>query len=225
MKTIGAFTISLVALATLAFAPQQTGESGGWKSLFDGKTLNGWRGYKQQQVPAGWKVEDGVIARQSGGGDIVTNDEFGDFELALEWKISPGGNSGVFYRVIDGQGEAWHMAPEYQILDNAGHSDGKNPLTSAGSCYALYAPVRDVTKPVGQWNETRIIAKGKHVEHWMNGTKLLEYEIGSPDWNAKVAASKFKVYPHFAEQPRGRIGLQDHGNLVWYRNIRIRELK
>jgi hypothetical protein len=222
MKTLGALTISLLSLMAFAGSPQQ---SGGWKPLFDGKTLTGWRGYKQQQVPDGWKVQDGVIVRQSGGGDLVTNDEFGDFELALEWKISEGGNSGVFYRAIDDQKEIWHMAPEYQILDNAKHSDGKNPLTSAGACYALYAPDHDMTKPVGQWNETRIIAKGKHVEHWMNGMKLLEFEIGSPDWNKRVAESKFKVYPHFGEQPRGRIGLQDHGNEVWYRNIRIRELK
>ena len=222
MKTLGALTISLLSMATLAGAPQQTG---GWKPLFDGKTLNGWRGYKQQQVPDGWKVQDGAIVRLTGGGDIVTADEFGDFELALEWKISEGGNSGVFYRALETTEAIWHNAPEYQILDNTKHPDGKDPKTSAGSCYALYAPVRDVTKPVGQWNETRIIAKGRHVEHWMNGTKLLEYETGSPDWKTRVAASKFKVYPGFAEQSRGRIGLQDHGNVVWYRNIRIRELK
>lgn len=222
MRMIGALAISLLSMATLGGAPQQTG---GWKPLFDGKTLNGWHTYKQQQVPEGWKAQDGALVRVASGGDIVTNDEFGDFELVLEWKISDGGNSGIFYRAVDGQKEIWHMAPEYQILDNTKHADGKSALTSAGSCYALYAPVRDVTKPVGQWNETRIVAKGKHVEHWLNGTKLLEYEIGSSDWSARVAASKFKAYPHFAEQPRGRIGLQDHGNLVWYRNIRIRELK
>ena len=111
------------------------------------------------------------------------------------------------------------------MLDNARHADGAKPLTSAGSCYALYPPSKDVTKPVGEWNETRIVARGNHVEHWLNGTKLLEFEIGSADWKARVAASKFKVYPGFGEQPKGRIGLQDHGNAVWYRNIRIRELR
>jgi len=197
----------------------------GWRPLFDGKTLSGWRGYKRQEAPAGWKVQDGMLVRLGEGGDIVTTDEFDDFELALEWKISEGGNSGIFYRALENTESIWHNAPEYQVLDNTRHQDGKNLMTSAGACYALYPPAKDATKPVGEWNETRIVAKGTHVEHWMNGTKLLEYEIGSGDWKTRVAASKFKVYPGFSEQPKGRIGLQNHGDVVWYRNIRIRELR
>lgn len=196
----------------------------GWKPLFDGTSLKGWHGYKKQGPPAGWTVENGTLVRSADGGDIVTDGEFGDFELSLEWKISKGGNSGIFYRALESTEAIWHNSPEYQVLDNGGHKDGASPMTSAGSCYALYPPIKDVTKPAGEWNETRVVARGKHVEHWLNGTKLLEYEVGSDDWKTRVAASKFKVYPGFAEQPKGRVGLQDHGNLVWYRNIRIREL-
>jgi hypothetical protein len=223
MRTLGALTFCLAwAVAVSLAAPADTQ---GWRPLFDGKTLNGWRGYKKAEPPAGWKVEDGVLVRTAAGGDLVSEEEFGDFELSIEWKISEGGNSGIFYRALEDTGAIWHNAPEYQILDNAKHKDGQNPLTSAGACYALYPPSKDVTKPVGQWNETRIVARGKHVEHWLNGTKLLEYEVGSGDWQKRVAASKFKVYPKFGEQTKGRIGLQDHESLVWYRNIRIRELR
>jgi len=222
-RTLGALTFSICS-AAIAITLAAPAETGGWRPLFDGKTLTGWRGY-QKQAPAGWTVQDGMLVRSAEGGDIITDEEFGDFELALEWKISEAGNSGIFYRALESTKLIWHNAPEYQILDNARHADGKNPMTSAGACYALYPPAKDVTRPVGQWNETRIVAKGKHVEHWLNGTKLLEYEAGSDDWKTRVAASKFKVYPGFGEQLKGRIGLQDHGNLVWYRNIRIRDLK
>ena len=223
MKTLGALTCCLVAAAAITLA--SPAETNGWKSLFDGKTLNGWRGFKKPEPPPGWKVEDGVLVRFAEGGDLVSEEEFGDFELSLEWKISEGGNSGIFYRVLESTQLIWHNAPEYQLLDNAHHADGKKALTSADACYALYPPIKDVTKPVGQWNETRIVAKGTHVEHWLNGTKLLEYEVGSEDWKTRVAASKFKAYPGFGEQAKGRIGLQDHGNLVWYRNIKVRELR
>jgi hypothetical protein len=213
--------ISLVA----AMNPSPTEQAGEWRSLFDGKTLSGWRGYSQPQALNGWKVEDGALVRFSKGGDIVTADEFGDFELSLEWKVAPGGNSGIFYRAQDGAKEIWHQAPEYQILDNKGHKDGQDPLTSTASCYALYAPSKDASKPAGEWNETRIIARGSRVEHWLNGAKVVEFDTTSEDWKKRVAASKFKVYPGFGEQQKGRIGLQDHGDVVSYRNIRIRELR
>jgi hypothetical protein len=138
--------------------------------------------------------------------------------------VGKAGNSGIFYRVDERAEIIWHHAPEYQVLDNAGHRDGKSPLTSAGSCYAVYPPARDVTRPAGEWNATRILSRGNHVEHWLNGTKVAEFEIGSEEWNARVAASKFKQYPEFGKARRGRIGLQDHGDVVSYRNIRIRPL-
>jgi expansin (peptidoglycan-binding protein) len=151
-------------------------------------------------------------------------DEFGDFELAFEWKIGAAGNSGVMYRVTEDSTAPWHSAHEYQILDNAGHADGKKPETTAASAYALYAPVKDMTKPLGEWNQARIVVKGRHVEHWLNGTKVVEFEVGSADWNARYEKSKFAKYPQFGKTAKGRIAIQDHGDPVSYRNIKIRTL-
>jgi 3-keto-disaccharide hydrolase len=195
-----------------------------WRPLFDGKTTAGWRGYHKQTMPDGWQVVDGALTRVAAAGDIITIDQFDNFELQLEWQISPGGNSGIMYRVSEAGEESYHTGPECQVLDNAGHPDGKNPLTSAGSDYALYAPVRDVTVPVGGWNSVRLIVNGNHVEHWMNDVKLLEYELGSSDWLARVKASKFNEWPQYGKEPKGHIALQDHQSRVAFRNIRIRTL-
>jgi hypothetical protein len=194
----------------------------GWRLLFDGQTTAGWRGFHQQAMPAGWQVVDGALTRVGKGGDIVTEGEFGDFDLAFEWQVAPGGNSGVFFGVSEQAKEVWHTAPEYQILDNAGHKDGATPVTSTGANYALHAPTKDVARPAGQWNQSRIVVQGSHVEHWLNGQKIVEYEIGSPDWKARVAASKFKEHPAYGTARPGRIALQDHGDRVAYRNIKIR---
>jgi len=199
-------------------------KAGGWRLLFDGTSLAGWRGFKSDKAPEGWKAVDGVLTREGKGGDLLTVEEFGDFELSLEWKIEKSGNSGIFYRGVEDSSAIYWSAPEMQILDNAGHSDGKNPSRTAGSNYDLHTPVRDVTKPLGEWNEARILAKGAHVEHWMNGVKLLEYELWSPDWEARVKASKFAPHPSYGRAKKGHIGLQDHGNPVWFRNIKIRPL-
>lgn len=220
MLTASVLMVEGQAMNTLT--PQE--KAAGWRLLFDGTTVGGWRGFKSEKAPEGWKAVDGVLAREGKGGDLLTVEEFGDFELRLEWRISKGGNSGIFYRGIEDSDAIYWSAPEMQVLDNAGHRDGKNPATSAGSNYALHAPVRDVTKPLGEWNEVRILAKGAHVEHWMNGVKLLEYELWSPDWEARVNAAKFKDYPGYGRANKGHIGLQDHGDPVWYRNIRIRPL-
>jgi cytochrome c len=196
----------------------------GWKLLFDGKTPAGWHGWKKSEFPAGWEVIDGCLVRTGRGGDIVTDEEFENFELALEWRISPAGNSGIFFRADESLRWAWETAPEMQVLDNAEHADGRSPLTSAGSNYALHAPTRDVTRPVGLFNEVRILVNGAHVEHWLNGEKIVEYELGSPQWQELVAASKFKDMPKYGRTAKGRIVLQDHGDKVWYRNIKIRQL-
>jgi hypothetical protein len=197
-------------------------KANGWKLLFDGKSLAGWRAFHSETPPLGWKVEDGALVRRGAGGDLVTVEQFGDFELNLEWKIAEGGNSGIFFRALTEGDEIWHSAPEMQVLDNARHKDGKVPETSAGSNYALHAPARDVTKPIGEWNAVRLIAKGPHVEHWLNGVKLLEYELWSADWEARVKASKFGKIPMYGRAKRGHIGLQDHGDYVAYRNIKIK---
>ena len=199
-------------------------QADGWTLLFDGQSLKGWRSFRSPQPPHGWHAEDGELVRREGGGDIMTVGEFGDFELRLEWRMSKNGNSGIMFRVTDEGNQTYETGPEFQILDNLGHRDGKDPMTSAGSNYALHPPVRDVTNPVGEWNEVRLVVNGAHVEHWMNGVKLLEYELWSDDWNRRVAASKFAKMPGYGRAKRGHIVLQDHGDLVWFRNIKLKEL-
>ena len=197
----------------------------GWRLLFDGRTTAGWRGYKRPDVPAGWQVLDGELIRVSGGGDIITTEMYGDFELALEWMVGPAGNSGVFYRVTEEGEESYHTGIEMQVLDDAAHVDGQSRLTSAGSLYGLYPVPAGVVKPAGQWNSARVVARGNHVEHWLNGQQVVQAELWSPDWNTRLASSKFTQWPGFARATRGHIGLQDHGDRVAYRNITIRPLQ
>lgn len=198
----------------------------GWELLFNGENLDGWRGFRRDDAPAGWRVMDGTLTIEPGveGGDLMTVREFENFELALEWRLPAGGNSGIMFRVTEDADEPWQTATEMQVLDNAGHPDGQNPETSAGANYALYAPSADVTKPVGEWNAVRILANGPDVTFWMNGVQIVQFSIGSDDWKERVAASKFAEYPTYGASPRGHIDLQDHGNPVWFRNIRIRVL-
>lgn len=210
-----------VPLNTLSAAEKQAG----WKLLFDGQTTKGWRGYQKREAPAGWAVEDGTLTRAAAAGDLITEKQYRDFELALEWRISEGGNSGIMFRVTEGAEATYETGPEMQVLDDARHADGHNRLTSAGSDYGLYAAPAGIVKPAGEWNQVRILVRGHHVEHWLNGTKVVEYELESPDWEAKVAASKFRQWPGYGRAPKGHIALQDHGDRVWYRNIKIRELR
>lgn len=194
--------------------------------LFDGKSLDAWRGYKNEAIGAAWVVEDGALhLSKGGGGDIISKAEFEDFELELEWKVAPGANSGVMYRVRLGDGAPYFSGPEYQILDDAKHADGKNPKTSAGSLYALVAADGKELKPVGEWNTTKIVIKGNQLEHWLNGKKVVDIEIGGESWNKLVEGSKFKSWTQFGKSPKGHICLQDHGDKVWYRNIRVTKLK
>lgn len=198
----------------------------GWRPLFDGSTLAGWRGYKAQAVPAGWRVVGGTITKDGPIGDLITTNQYGDFELAFDWKMSAGGNAGVFYRGTEEYDHIYWSAPEYQLLDDAAHADGRNRLTSTGAAYALYPAPAGALKPPGQWNSTLIVVQGNRVQHWLNGQKLVEYELGSPDWMAKVKASKFVEYPNYGKAARGHIGFQgDHEGELTLRNVRIRELK
>ena len=220
--------LAVVATSAAAQTPNTLTEAeraAGWKLLFDGKTTAGWRGYGMDTMPSGWQAVDGILTRVSRAADIITKDQYGDFELVLEWKLQPRGNSGLFYRAIEGLEWIYHGAPEYALLDDAGHNDGKNPLTSAGSVHSVYAPPKGIVKPAGEWNTSRVVAKGTHVEHWLNGQKVVEYELGSPDWHRRVAASKFAPLPQYGKALRGHIGLQEHGGMAEFRNIKIRELK
>jgi len=177
-------------------------------------------------MPAGWNIQDGVLTKNGAVEDIVTKDQFGNFELAWDWKLSPGGNAGVFYRGTEEYDHIYWSAPEYQLLDDAGHPDGKSRLTSAGADYALYPSPAGVVKPANEWNSSMIVANGNVVQHWLNGQKLLEYDIGSADWAAKVKASKFVAYPNYGRASKGYIAIQgDHDGTLSIRNVRIRELK
>lgn len=196
----------------------------GWQLLFDGRTTAGWRGYRQKGVPKGWVVEEGSLVRRAGGADLITIRSYRDFELALEWKVSSGGNSGILYRVTEDAKETYESGPEMQVLDDAKHADGASRLTSAGACYGLYPAPAGVVHPAGEWNKVRIVVKGNLVEHWLNDVKVVEYELLSPDWEAKVAASKFSQWKGYGRASGGHIALQDHGDEVEYRSIRLREL-
>ena len=201
--------------------------SAGWRLLFDGESTAGWRGYKKDTLPAGWESVDGALTRTGSGGDIITVDQFRNFELALDWRLSPdgnAGNSGIFYRATEETSEIYWGAPEMQVLDNARHPDGRSLLTSAGANYALHGVGHEHARPVGEWNTVRLVVDGNHVEHWFNGTKVVEYELQSADWQRRVAESKFAPHPLYGRVERGHIGLQDHGTYVAFRNIRIREL-
>ena len=183
-----------------------------------------WRGYRSDSLPAGWQMVDGALTLVGRGGDIVTREMFANFELRLEWNISPGGNSGIMYRVIDTSQATYRSGPEMQVLDDSGHVDGRSRLASAGSLYGLIAAPAGVVRRPGQWNEVRLVVNGAHVEHWLNGTKVVEYELWSDEWWRLVRASKFIDWPEFGMAREGRIALQDHGDRVAYRNIRIRSL-
>jgi len=217
----------MVAAFAGATRPAKPRTPGPWQPLFDGKTTAGWRGWQQRTLPAGWKVIDGALTRADKGGDIVSLREFADFELEVEWKIAPKANSGLFYRVVEHpeDTEMWMAAPEYQIIDDAGYPSPLKPTQKTAANYDLQPPGVDATKPAGEWNATRILVNGAHVEHWLNGKQIVAYELWSDDWLRLVAVSKFKDHPRYARATSGRIGIQDHGDSIAFRSIRIREFK
>ncbi|MCH7775341.1 MAG: DUF1080 domain-containing protein, partial [Gemmatimonadetes bacterium] len=206
----------------------------GWQLLFDGESTDGWRGYNRDGFPNdAWEVRDGnlvTLAQEDGGSgvDLVTEEQFENFELSIEFKLTAVGNSGILYRVVEREGEAiWYNAPEYQVLDDSAHlamgtMDMHKHLT--GDNYDIHASSVRASNPIGEWNHARIIVNGQHVEHWLNGVMTVEYEIESPEWEALVSESKFADYPNYGRTKQGRIGLQGYGRLVFYRNIKIRRI-
>ena len=223
--------LKLLVLAIVAYFAFQVGPSayakGKWVVLFDGKSTDAWRGFKMTDFPSkGWVVEDNALKTVVGGDrvDLITKEKYQDFELELEWRVTPRGNGGVFYRGIEEGTAIWQTAPEYQVVDDDLHPDGKNPKTSAASLYALIAPTGKKLQPVGAYNKLRIVANGNHVEHWLNDAKVLEYMWGSKELKDLIAQSKFSKMPGFAKYNKGHIALQHHGEEVWYRNIRVRAL-
>ncbi len=195
----------------------------GWVLLFNGRNLDGWRPYKTDKI-TGWSVVNGDLVKQtvSGNGDIVYNQPFTNFEFTFDWKIDAKGNSGVFVRATEEYSKIYWSATEYQLLDDAGHPDGANPLTSAGSAYGLYPSIAGTVKPAGQWNSSKIVVRGTKYEHWLNGIKMIEYDSKSPEWVAKVKASKFKDYPNYGLAQSGLIGIQgDHPGTLTLKNLKV----
>jgi hypothetical protein len=200
----------------------------GWRLLFDGKTTAGWRGYQKKEMPAGWKVVGGALTlADKGAGDIVTVEEFKNFELAIDWRIAKGGNSGIMYRVGESENAPYLTGPEYQVLDDERHPDanqGAPGTRKAGALYDMYPVEKKVAHPAGQWNSARIVVVGKTIEHWLNGEKVVETRIGTPGWNERLAKSKWAKVANFAKLASGYIDLQDHGDKVEFRNIKVREI-
>ncbi|GAB3936559.1 3-keto-disaccharide hydrolase [Larkinella terrae] len=225
-KNIGLFLI-LIQLINCSGKPTHLGRAK-WITLFDGKSLAGWHSYLKPDVSPKWKVEDGcIVLTEKGAGDLLTDNEYEDFELELEWKISEGGNSGIIYHVNE--------APEFktadvtglemQVLDNERHPNAKQGADrTAGSLFDLYAPTDSLAcRPAGQWNKARIVVKQRKAEHYLNNRKIVEYALDGPEWDHRISDSKFKNWTSLGKFPRGHIALQDHGDRVWYRRIRIRE--
>jgi hypothetical protein len=227
----------MLALLLSAFVLQSAApKAGPWKSLFDGKSMDAWRIFKTTTPPKMcdapgakdcWEIKDGVLQKDGHANDVASKEQFGDFELELEWNIGEASNSGVFYRGTDAYDQIYWSAPEYQLLDNVKAADNKQDNHLAGSVYDLFAPVpKDAVHPAGEWNQTRIVARGSHFEHWLNGKKVASYDVGSPEWDTAYNASKFKTRADFARAAKGYLGIQgDHPGTLKLRNIRVRELK
>ena len=229
IRSAAAVAAFLFAMASLPAAEPNTltaeEKAAGWRLLFDGRSLAGWRAYGSTNQPgAGWKAEDGLLKKLKGvrGGDIVTEQKFGDFELSWEWRLEAGGNNGVKYLVTEERrGAPGH---EYQMIDDDGHPDGRlGPKRQTASFYEVLAPAADkpVKKP-GEWNQSRIVIHGQRVEHWLNGSKLLEFDRASDAFSKLVAVSKYKDFKGFGQAKSGHLLLQDHGNTVHFRNIKVK---
>jgi len=202
----------------------------GWQLLFDGQSMEHFRGFRKNEVPSGWKVENGTITlAEKGAGDIITKEQYRDFEFSIDWKISEGGNSGIFFHVSEDTvyRNTYNSGPEMQILDDERHPDAKqgvNGNRQAGALYDLIPVSTPAVKPAGEWNTAKIKVKDNKVEHWLNGKKVVEYEMGTPEWDSMIQQSKFASMPGFGSEGEGHIALQDHGDPVWFRNIKIRKL-
>lgn len=197
----------------------------GWVLLFDGKdAAKELRGYRRPDMPKEWAVEDGALVLRGRGGDIVTKGQWSDFEFRVDWKVAPGGNSGIMWRVSEEFGAPWETGPEMQVLDDAMHADGKSRLTSAGACYALYPAPEGAVRPAGEWNTAVIRAIGPTVTYTLNGVRTAAFDMSSKDWKDRVAASKFASMKNFGSRSSGHVALQDHGDVVMFRNMKVRPL-
>ena len=216
---------SVESPAPIATTPESTPVDDTWIALFDGSSTAALRAYGGEAFPDSWVVEDGELHALPGPGvDLITRETFADFELEFDWRVSPGGNSGVLYRVVEGGEPSWTSGPEYQVLDDAGHPDGQDPRTSAAALYGLIAPADKRLEPVGTFNTGRIVVHDGHVEHWLNGSRVVDYDWNGTDVRPLIDASKFRDLPGFMSADAGGVVIQHHGEEVWFRNVRIRRL-
>ncbi|HEX8757682.1 MAG TPA: DUF1080 domain-containing protein [Steroidobacteraceae bacterium] len=231
LRTLGSLGLSLALALSLgaadgASAASAKTHSGGWQNVLTSDSAPLLRGWLHPGLPAGWTVHDGVLSKSGEVEDLESTRPYKDFELELEWKIGKEGNSGIFYRATHQYDEIYWTGPEYQLLDDQNAPDGKNRLTAAGSVYAMYpAPPAGFVHPYGHWNKARILVRGHHVTYWMNGRRILDYDLGSPEWKKRVAASKFSAYPGYGMAPEGLIGIQgNHPGAIAIRDMRIKVL-
>jgi len=232
-KNIPLIIILSMAVLLAACAQEEQLNEAEWQVLFDGTNVDQWRGYKTDAFPEKWIIDGDALffnSSQSGGSgsgnDIISKDQYGEFELMLEWKVAPGANSGIFYHVVEDEkfANVYYSAAEMQVVDNDGHPDGKIIQHQAGDLYDMISSSVDASNPVGEWNEVRIIVKGNNLQHWLNGQKVVETTMWDDNWAALLKDSKFATWPDFATSKVGHIALQDHGDPVWYRNIKIKKL-
>jgi hypothetical protein len=223
------FSLNVFAQGELINSLSEQEKKEGWRLLFNGKNLGGWKTFQGKAI-LGWKIIDGVL-NNSGigsdhGGDIVTREKFQNFELSLEWKVAPKSNSGIFYRVNEKLGKAiYETAPEYQLIDDKGWPTKLHDNQYSGANYAMHTPSNAKVKPLEEWNHARIIVDGTHVQHYLNGIKVVDYNLWDADWKARKEKGKWKDFPYYGMAKKGQIGLQDHGGLAQFRNIKIRIIK
>jgi hypothetical protein len=216
-------------LFTSLFTKMNAQKPGEWISLFDGKTATGWHAYKKPGSTAGWIVKDSAlyldISQKENRGDLVTDQEFGDYQLKFEWKVAPKSNSGLIFMVNENAPAAtWQTGPEFQLIDNVHYPEELGPKQLSGSLYDLIGCPADATRAAGEWNTSEIRLEKKKIIFIVNGKKVIETMIGSKEWDTLIASSKFAAFPNFAKTQRGRIALQDHGGEVWFKNILVRNL-
>ncbi|MBT5187093.1 MAG: DUF1080 domain-containing protein [Kordiimonadaceae bacterium] len=235
MKNLKKITMIMVmgALSACGQAEQNTEASSEWEILFDGSSTDQWRGYMREDFPSEWIIDGDTLFYNSdraggpgSGNDIISKGEYGQFELNLEWKVAEGSNSGIFWHVVEDEKfeNVYNSAAEMQVVDNIGHPDGRIVSHQAGDLYDMIASSVDASKPVGEWNEVRIIVSGNTLQQYLNGVKVVETTMWDDNWAAILADSKFATWPGFAQSKTGHFALQDHGNPVWYRNIKVKKL-
>lgn len=230
---VSVLLVAVAAAAHVGTTPAQqpnslsaTEKSAGWRLLFDGTSTTGWHVYGAGAV-LGWDIaDDSLVALGQGGGhDIVTNDEFENFDLLIDWKLSARANSGIFFNVVEqGYDVIYATGPEYQLIDDDGWPGKLEDWQHTGANYAMHPPLARAAKPIGEWNHTRIVVNRGHVEHWLNGVRTADYQMWTPEWEKLRAVGKWKDFPGYGRAKKGKLGLQDHGNKVWFRNIKVRVL-